>query len=173
MMEQLQLRLPQYIEVKDTFSPFTKQEFLIAHEEAYVDAVLSGKGKGCEGGLGYWNEGVPAYVAGVFRYRGVIVPVIDLSQLIGNTPAAARLSTRIILTRHVGANGQVHILGLRAEKATDIMASDASAPMPSGVVAAEAPYLGGLSQQGGALVQFINVLQLLPTAVRDSLFVES
>ena len=116
---------------------------------------------------------VPAYVAGVFRYRGVIVPVIDLSQLIGNTPAAARLSTRIILTRHVGANGQVHILGLRAEKATDIMASDASAPMPSGVVAAEAPYLGGLSQQGGALVQFINVLQLLPTAVRDSLFVES
>ena len=117
--------------------------------------------------------GVPAYVAGVFRYRGVIVPVIDLSQLIGNTPAAARLSTRIILTRHVGANGQVHILGLRADKATDIMASDASAPMPSGVVAAEAPYLGGLSQQGGALVQFINVLQLLPTAVRDSLFVES
>jgi len=63
IMEQLQLRLSKYIEVKSNFSPFTKQEFLIAHEESYVDAVLSGKGAGCKGGLGYWNDGVPTYAA--------------------------------------------------------------------------------------------------------------
>ena len=63
MFEQLQLRLSEHIDVENTFSPFSKQEFLIAHEETYVDAVLTGTGLGNKGGLGYWNEGVPEYVA--------------------------------------------------------------------------------------------------------------
>ena len=83
MMEQLQLRLPQYIAVEDTFGPFTKQEFLIAHEEAYVDAVLSGKGKGCEGGLGYWNEGVPAYAAFTHAnlYNAIAMSIRELAKV--------------------------------------------------------------------------------------------
>ena len=38
-------------------------------------------------------------LAGVLQYRGVTVPVIDLCLLTSGRPAAARLSTRIILDR--------------------------------------------------------------------------
>ena len=39
----------------------------------------------------------PAFLAGLLGYRGNIVPVIDLSLLLGTTPSRDRLSTRIIL----------------------------------------------------------------------------
>ena len=39
----------------------------------------------------------PNYVSGVFNYRGQIVPVIDLCQLIQGKSCHTHLSTRIIL----------------------------------------------------------------------------
>ena len=39
----------------------------------------------------------PAFLAGVFDYRGVVVPVVDLGILLGSDACADRLSTRIIL----------------------------------------------------------------------------
>jgi chemotaxis-related protein WspB len=39
----------------------------------------------------------PAFIAGVFDYRGTVVPVIDLAVLLGSEPCRHRLSTRIIL----------------------------------------------------------------------------
>ncbi len=61
---------------------------------------------------------VPEYVAGVFRYRGAMVPVIDLSQLI---EAKARRGP----SEHAhhsgpasGAFGSGPVLGLLAERAT-------------------------------------------------------
>ena len=38
-----------------------------------------------------------AFLAGVFEYRGDVVPVVDLGVLLGAGPAPDRLSTRIIL----------------------------------------------------------------------------
>jgi chemotaxis-related protein WspB len=39
----------------------------------------------------------PAFLAGVFDYRGAVVPVIDLGTLLGSESCRDRLSTRIIL----------------------------------------------------------------------------
>src|SRR4051794_7179766 len=39
----------------------------------------------------------PAFLAGVFDYRGMVVPVVDLGVLLGSESCADRLSTRIIL----------------------------------------------------------------------------
>jgi chemotaxis-related protein WspB len=39
----------------------------------------------------------PHWVAGVFAYRGAVVPVIDLCALTFGTPAQARTSTRLVL----------------------------------------------------------------------------
>lgn len=42
----------------------------------------------------------PDYVAGLFNYRGVILPVIDLCHLIQGTPSRSHLSTRIMIVKH-------------------------------------------------------------------------
>jgi chemotaxis-related protein WspB len=113
---------------------------------------------------------VPEYIAGVFRYRGMMVPVIDLSRLIGGKPAAALLSTRIILVRHPGPSGAGRPLGLLAERATNLDET-ASAPKSTGFAVPEAPFLAGVSTTGN-MIQYVNVERLLPDDLRERLFVE-
>jgi chemotaxis-related protein WspB len=117
-------------------------------------------------------SGVPRYVAGVFRYRDEMIPVIDLSQLISGTPVPPMLSTRLILVAHSGPSGTGRTLGLLAERATDILEDGAARPEPSGY-ASDAPYLGGLSVSDNSMIQFVRVEHLLPEDLRSRLFVES
>jgi chemotaxis-related protein WspB len=51
----------------------------------------------------------PAFLAGVFDYRGTVVPVIDLGILLGSEACRYRLSTRIILvnSRPADRNHQI------------------------------------------------------------------
>lgn len=61
----------------------------------------------------------PNYVAGLFNYRGKLVPVIDLCQLIQGTSCNFCLSTRIIIVNYSVNEEQLQYLGLMAEKVTD------------------------------------------------------
>jgi chemotaxis-related protein WspB len=115
---------------------------------------------------------VPDYVAGVFRYRDTMVPVIDLSLLIKGKPVPSLLSTRIILVQHPGPSGKGRVLGLLAERATDSLDDTTAAPSSSGVAVPDAPYLGGLSVGNGGIIQYVKVEHLLPDDLRDRLFVE-
>ena len=112
---------------------------------------------------------VPDYVAGVFRHREALVPVIDLSELISGKPAARLLSTRIVLVRYTGPSGSASALGLLAEKATNLD-EGTSRLTPSGLATPDAPFLGGLNAAG--TIQYVNVEQLLPADLRGRLFVE-
>jgi chemotaxis-related protein WspB len=47
----------------------------------------------------------PAFLAGLFGYRGRVVPAIDLGLLLGNGPSPGRLSTRVILVEARRAGG--------------------------------------------------------------------
>jgi chemotaxis-related protein WspB len=118
-------------------------------------------------------SGVPRYVAGVFRYRDEMIPVIDLSQLISGTPVPPMLSTRLILVAHPGPAGTGRTLGLLAERATDILEDGAARTEPSGYASSDAPYLGGLSVSNNDMIQFVRVEHLLPDDLRSRLFVES
>jgi len=113
---------------------------------------------------------VPEYVAGVFRHRGITVPVIDLSLLIGGKPATPLLSTRIVVVRHPGPSGAGRPLGLLAEHATSLNEAG-SISTSTGFSASEAPFLGGLSASG-EMVQYLKVEHLLPLELRERLFVE-
>jgi chemotaxis-related protein WspB len=115
---------------------------------------------------------VPKYVAGVFRYRDTMVPVIDLSQLIKGRPVPDLLSTRIILVRHPGPSGVGRVLGLLAERVTDSLDDSASDPVSSGFAVPEAPYLGGVSPSSGSIIQYVKVENLLTDELRERLFVE-
>ena len=115
----------------------------------------------------------PDYVAGLFLYRGQIVPVIDLCALAGVGPAKKLLSTRILLVRYPDADGQPHVLGLIAEQVTDTTRVGEEQLKPSGVSTRNAPYLGEILPDSEGMVQRIRVADLIPAEARNLLFQET
>lgn len=103
----------------------------------------------------------PEYFAGLFNYRGVVVPVIDLRQLIQGCPCRMRLSTRIILVDYVKEDNSPAIVGLMAERVTDAAKKSQDAFVSPGLSVQEAPYLGGFVMEGNDMIQYID-LDLLP-----------
>ena len=112
----------------------------------------------------------PEYVAGLFLYRGQIVPVIDLCALAGHGPAKKLLSTRILLVRYPGPDGQQHVLGLVAEQVTDTTRVDEKQLKSSGVTARDAPYLGEILPDSEGMVQKIRIADLIPAEAQKLLF---
>ncbi len=115
--------------------------------------------------------GVPAWVAGVFAYRGSLVPVIDLSALSFGQPAVARTSTRTVLVHYLSPlDGRSHRLGLILEQATDTLRCDPDAFRDYGLDNQDARYLGPVFESPQGLVQRISVDELLPETVQALLF---
>ncbi|MDG3004881.1 chemotaxis protein CheW [Paludisphaera mucosa] len=123
----------------------------------------------------------PAHLAGVLEYRGEVVSVVDVGILLGGPAAAERLSTRIILVDRTppaparprdGADARARapsrrsLLGLVAENVDDLAPIDPDALTPSPVSIPDAPYLGGLVETGGGLVQFLLVDRILEATPR-------
>lgn len=109
----------------------------------------------------------PAWVAGGFEYRGVLVPVIDLLVRACGRPAAALASTRLVLVHYPPAN---RVLGLILEKATDTLRLPGSAFRDAGLGPGDAHYLGAVQASAQGLVQRIEVAGLLPADVCALLF---
>jgi len=103
----------------------------------------------------------PDYFAGLFNYRGVVVPVMDLRQLIQGCPCRMRLSTRIILVDYVKEDNSPAVVGLMAERVTDAARKSEDAFVSPGISLQEAPYLGGFVMDGSDMIQYID-LDLLP-----------
>lgn len=114
--------------------------------------------------------GVPAAVAGAFDYRGTLMPLIDLSQLALGRPAQPRRSTRIIVVDYLVDGGDTQPLGLIAEYASETLACDPAEFVASGVRSDGAPYLGPVVTDARGIVQWVEIQQLLPDALRDLLF---
>lgn len=101
----------------------------------------------------------PSYIPGMFTYRGVVVPVIDLSLLLWNTPCADRMSSRIVLVKH-----KEKLIGLYAERVTEAVQLDAQGAAP-GVEVAEAPYLGEVYfLEDQKMIQLVRIDQLFAGA---------
>ena len=62
-----------------------------------------------------------AHWAGTFYYRGSLVPVVDLCQLVCDRPAGERLSTRIAIADYPDEAGRSRRLGLMAEQMTETL----------------------------------------------------
>lgn len=102
----------------------------------------------------------PDFFAGYFNYRGDIVPVIDLCQLVQGQPCRMRLSTRIILVDYAGKNGETHILGLVAERVTETVRKPDNIFVAPGIRSDYAPYLGGIVREKNKMIQYIDLDQL-------------
>jgi chemotaxis-related protein WspB len=113
----------------------------------------------------------PDWVAGVFAYRGAVVPVIDLSALTFGQPAQARTSTRLVLVNYrPDETAEAQLLGLILEQATDTLRCNPAEFQPYGLDNRQAPYLGPVREDAQGLLQWVRVADLLDDQVRALLF---
>jgi chemotaxis-related protein WspB len=98
----------------------------------------------------------PGHLAGLLRYRGGAVPVVDLGLLMGDTACSDRLDTRIILV-DCGVHGGEGLgyLGLIAERVDNVQLVDESRRTVSGLEIGDAPYLGPIYEVDDGLLQLI------------------
>lgn len=113
-----------------------------------------------------------AYVAGLFDYRGTLVPVVDLCRLTDGYACRAHLTSRIVLVDYPGADGVHQVLGLLAEQVTETAKLDAADFQPAGLRQPDAPYLGPYQRTDAALIQRLEIEHLLPDELRRNLFPE-
>lgn len=114
----------------------------------------------------------PEYVAGLFNYRGTIVPAIDLCRLIKGTPSRAALSTRIIVVNYHHEH-TASLLGLMAERIADTLRHTDIELMNAGFQPEDAPYLGEVMVDRQGMIQRIEVESLLPASQRSLLLAAS
>ena len=103
----------------------------------------------------------PEYFAGLFNYRGMIVPVIDLCRLIQGRPCQMRMSTRIILVDYMKEDNTPYVMGLMAERVTEAVRKADNAFVSPGINMQQVPYLGGILMEDKKMIQYID-LDLLP-----------
>lgn len=109
----------------------------------------------------------PPAVVGVLDYRGTLVPVLDLTQLMLNRPAERRLHTRIVLIRHAPDDHRATaLLGLIVEKVTETRRVGKAGFEHSGIAGAHA---GSVVTDREGLAQRLDILMLLPGPVRELL----
>lgn len=108
--------------------------------------------------------GAPPYVAGVINYRGTPVPVFDLCALGGAESCRQFFSTRIILVLYPLAEDQVRLIGLIAERATDVIRCGEAEIRASGILLEKSAEAGAEAGQE-EIVQLFNVARMIPADV--------
>jgi chemotaxis-related protein WspB len=96
------------------------------------------------------------------------VPVIDLARLGGGAASAEHVDTRIVLVDYTTPEGDVHTLGLLAERVLGVQDVAERALADSGVQAA--PFLGDVAGDSAGIVQLVEPERLLPPDLRAALF---
>ncbi len=103
---------------------------------------------------------VPDYVAGLFNYRGTIVPAIDLCHLIRGTPSQANLSTRVMMVSYPGQNNKLQYVGLMAERVIKTLKKSKNEFVKSGIQNTNVPYLNEMIMDEEFMIQHIDLEQL-------------
>ena len=116
-----------------------------------------------------------AGVVGILRYHGTFVPVLDLSQLLAETPAPRLLSTRLMILRVTRSGGVEQLLGVLAEKSTLGMTEelDETELRPLGVASATAPFLAAMTAYGEPSIMVLTTASLLSEAEHRKLLTEA
>lgn len=112
----------------------------------------------------------PRGVAGLFSYHGRPVPVVDLSELFTGQPASEQLSTRILVLNYQDGGGAERLLGILAERATEMLHKDPKAFRDPGVRVPAAPSLGPVLLDERGSIQWLDHRSFLPAEVAGKVF---
>lgn len=104
----------------------------------------------------------PPFLAGLFNYRGDVIPVIDLRSFLQGTPCCTHFGTRILVVNsHLQAAQAPQPIGLLAERVTETLsATEAQLIAPSHTMS-PAPYLGKLIIDQQGMIQCLQIEFLL------------
>jgi len=114
---------------------------------------------------------VPDYFAGLLNYRGEVVPVVDLSQLIDHSASKICLSTRIILVESAQSGSK--LLGLLAEGATETIKVQDEDFAQTSIGTHGAAFVEGMIAHEAGMIRQLNVEHLLTAEIRNFLFHDS
>jgi len=110
------------------------------------------------------------YIVGVINYHSEAVPVLDLCTLTEGTSCREVYSTRIILVHYPLDDGKTQLLGLLAEKVTDVIRSDQTRSCRSAGVLIDKALNAHVSRAGSEeLVQWFDLARMVPGEVIKSL----
>ena len=115
----------------------------------------------------------PPGVAGLITYRGISIPVVDLSMAMLGRPANRCLSTRIIVVHYPDESGQTRPLGLVAEHVVNTMRRDATDFSASNIGDGRTACSGPVVTDDRGVIQWVNVATLLPPSLSAGLFAQS
>ena len=104
--------------------------------------------------------GAPAYLAGQLDYRGHIVPVVDLRQLVAGEPCRPVLSTRIIIVKQTAADAVIGAIGLVAERVVETLTMDPAEFHRAGVDVEHLRFLRGIALGAHGTIQLVDVPHL-------------
>lgn len=118
----------------------------------------------------------PEYFAGVFNYRGKIVPVLDLCQLMVGKPCCEHLSSRLIIVNShdaytdkssvisTTANSALSMIGIIAERVVETLHKPEIQLVDANVQIGAAPYLGKMILDEQGIIQCLRIEHLLSAA---------
>jgi len=112
----------------------------------------------------------PDYIAGLVRSRGQVIPVLDISKLYLNKKSANKISTRIILIRVNGLNGEKHTLGIIAEHVTDTIKLESINASSVEIKSKDGHLIGQEILIDDQLIHVVNVDELLQKDMYDQIF---
>jgi chemotaxis-related protein WspB len=110
----------------------------------------------------------PSWLAGIFIYRGQIVPVIDLHRVRGTGECPVHLSTRIILVPHL-LNGQKRLVGLLAANVAEVREMQPPSPTGGHLGTSSRFSLGPVLVDGKEIIHLAELDRLLPGLSEEQL----
>jgi chemotaxis-related protein WspB len=116
--------------------------------------------------------GAMAGVVGLFNYRGVAIPLLDLVELSLGRACPLKMSTRIIVARCKEESGGSHLVGLLAERVTETLRrndSDFKALVGRGC---GSRFSGAVLTEGNSIIQRVEVEKLIPGSLQAELLDE-
>jgi len=105
-------------------------------------------------------SGAPGWHAGVFVYRGEVVPVVDLHRLAGAEPCPPHLSSRIILVAPQQGDGR--LIGLLASQVAATRELQLDSTQISKTAPGDEVNLGILLADGKGVLRFFDPENFLP-----------
>lgn len=113
---------------------------------------------------------VPEFIAGLMNYHGDSVPVVDMTMLIEGRKTNQHLSTRIVLVVIETKRGERKLVGLMAEKLTEVMRINEQEFQNFRVNNKDAEYLGDVLTDHNGLLQRLSVSDILPAETQELLY---
>ena len=101
------------------------------------------------------------FIVGTANYRGTPIPVIDLGIILEDKPSRLRMSTRMLVIKYPGNNGETLPLALIVERATNIISVDAEFATDLADTLDNVQFLGKTIHDDDGMLQIIDPTRAL------------